>query len=44
MALGAMLEHNIPVTIICCGLNYYRGHKFRSRVVAEWGQPYEIPP
>ena len=43
MALGAMKEHNISVNIIPCGLNYYKGYKFRSKVVMEIGTPYKIP-
>ena len=26
MALGAMVRHNIEVSIQCIGLNYYKGH------------------
>jgi glycerol-3-phosphate O-acyltransferase / dihydroxyacetone phosphate acyltransferase len=43
MALGAMARYNITVTIQCIGLNYYHGHKFRSRAVLNFGVPYRIP-
>jgi glycerol-3-phosphate O-acyltransferase/dihydroxyacetone phosphate acyltransferase len=43
MALGAMARHNIRVTIQCIGLNYYQGHRFRSKAVINFGVPYTIP-
>lgn len=43
MALGAMARHNIAVTIQCIGLNYYQGHRFRSKAVINFGVPYTIP-
>lgn len=43
MALGAMSRYNISVTIQCVGLNYYSGHKFRSKAVVNFGVPYKIP-
>lgn len=43
MALGAMANYHIQVTIICCGLNYYQGHKFRSKALVNFGVPYKIP-
>ena len=43
MALGAMVKYNKSVQIVCCGLNYFGGHRFRSRVIIEIGQPYRIP-
>ena len=43
MALGAMARYNITVTIQCIGLNYYSGHKFRSKAVLNFGVPYTIP-
>lgn len=43
MALGAMCKHHVQVTIICCGLNYYQGHKFRSKALVNYGVPYKIP-
>lgn len=43
MALGAMAQYNISVTIQCIGLNYYQGHRFRSKAVINFGVPYTIP-
>lgn len=43
MALEAMVKYNKPVNIICCGFNYFKAHKFRSRVIMEFGVPYKIP-
>eukprot|EP00358_Blepharisma_japonicum_P004757 CAMPEP_0202941046 /NCGR_PEP_ID=MMETSP1395-20130829/1141_1 /ASSEMBLY_ACC=CAM_ASM_000871 /TAXON_ID=5961 /ORGANISM="Blepharisma japonicum, Strain Stock R1072" /LENGTH=221 /DNA_ID=CAMNT_0049635893 /DNA_START=359 /DNA_END=1023 /DNA_ORIENTATION=- len=43
MALGAMSRYNITVTIQCVGLNYYQGHRFRSKAVVNFGVPYAIP-
>lgn len=43
MALGAMARYNITVTIQCIGLNYYQGHRFRSKAVINFGVPYSIP-
>jgi glycerol-3-phosphate O-acyltransferase/dihydroxyacetone phosphate acyltransferase len=43
MALGAMARYNITVTIQCIGLNYYQGHRFRSKAVLNFGVPYSIP-
>jgi glycerol-3-phosphate O-acyltransferase/dihydroxyacetone phosphate acyltransferase len=44
MALGAVDKFKVPVKIVPCGLNYFFGHKFRSRVALEFGEPYEILP
>jgi glycerol-3-phosphate O-acyltransferase/dihydroxyacetone phosphate acyltransferase len=44
MALGAMQMHpELDVKIVPCGLNYMAGHKFRSKVVIQFGPPIEIP-
>jgi len=43
MALGTMARYNVPVTIQCVGLNYFRGHKFRSKAVVNFGVPYKVP-
>lgn len=44
MALGAMAKYKgTQVSIIPCGLNYWSGHRFRSTVVVEFGQPFKIP-
>jgi glycerol-3-phosphate O-acyltransferase/dihydroxyacetone phosphate acyltransferase len=43
MALGAMAKYNLNVKIITCGFNYFKGHRFRSKVILQFGTPYEIP-
>lgn len=43
MALEAMVKYNRSVNIVCCGLNYFKPHKFRSRVIIEVGVPFKIP-
>jgi len=43
MALGAMEKYNKPVTIVCCGLNYFKAHEFRSKVTIEFSTPFKIP-
>ena len=40
MALGTMAQHpNQKVTIVPVGINYFRGHRFRSRVFVDFGEP-----
>mmetsp|Transcript_19569 Transcript_19569/g.45496 ORF Transcript_19569/g.45496 Transcript_19569/m.45496 type:complete len:707 (+) Transcript_19569:132-2252(+) len=43
IALDAFRLHKMRVPIIPVGLNYYRGHRFRGRVVIEFGTPEYIP-
>mmetsp|Transcript_8013 Transcript_8013/g.18717 ORF Transcript_8013/g.18717 Transcript_8013/m.18717 type:complete len:696 (+) Transcript_8013:107-2194(+) len=43
IALDAFRLHQVRVPIIPVGLNYYRGHRFRGRVVIEFGTPEYIP-
>lgn len=43
MALEAMVKYGKPVNIVCCGINYFKAHKFRSRVIMEIGVPFKIP-
>ena len=43
MALGAMHKYNVPVSIVACGLKYFKPHKFRSQVIVEFGKPYTVP-
>lgn len=43
MALGAMAKSSAPVKIVPCGFNYFKGYKFRSKAVVEFGVPIEIP-
>jgi len=42
IALDAYKKHNVNVPIIPVGLNYFRGHRFRGRVVIEFGTPIWI--
>lgn len=45
MALGAVSQSGNPdaeVNIIPVGLNYFHPHKFRSRVVVEFGKPIRV--
>ncbi|KJE91262.1 glycerol-3-phosphate acyltransferase [Capsaspora owczarzaki ATCC 30864] len=44
MALGAMEAHPEmqPVRIVPCGLNYFHAHRFRSRVLVEFGPPIVV--
>ena len=40
MALGTMAANpGLNVTIVPVGINYFRGHRFRSRVFVDFGQP-----
>lgn len=44
MALGAMAkDKNCKVTIVPCGLNYFEGHRFRSHVLVNYGEPIQVP-
>ena len=41
MALGAMAKYEtLQVTIVPVGINYFQGHRFRSRVFVDIGAPY----
>jgi len=46
MALGACEQHGEPlrqrIRIVAVGLNYFSGHRFRSRVFVDYGEPFEI--
>ena len=42
IAYGTLETADTNVTIIPIGLNYFRGHRFRGRVVVEYGQPITI--
>ncbi|KAF9918949.1 hypothetical protein FBU30_011223 [Linnemannia zychae] len=45
MALGALAANpNLDLKIVCCGLNYFHPHRFRSRAVVEFGDPLTVPP
>lgn len=39
IAFGVLEKYDVSVPIIPVGLNYFRGHRFRGRVVVEFGQP-----
>jgi glycerol-3-phosphate O-acyltransferase / dihydroxyacetone phosphate acyltransferase len=39
IAFGALEKYDVNVPIVPVGLNYFRGHRFRGRVVVEFGQP-----
>lgn len=44
MALGAMARApNLNISIIACGLKYFKPQKFRSQVIVEYSTPYRIP-
>jgi glycerol-3-phosphate O-acyltransferase / dihydroxyacetone phosphate acyltransferase len=44
MALGAMSrDPNCKISIIACGLKYFKPHRFRSQVIVEFSTPYRIP-
>ena len=42
IGLGVMEKYDVSVPIVPVGLNYFRGHRFRGRVVVEFGQPIHI--
>ena len=45
MALGALAKHpNLPLRLVPVGLNYFSGHRFRSRVFVDIGEPLHVPP
>ena len=44
MALGALERDKVNTTIIPCGLTYFSGHRFRSRVILEFGPPLVVTP
>ncbi|GJE95109.1 glycerol-3-phosphate O-acyltransferase [Phanerochaete sordida] len=45
MALGAMAHNpDLKVKIVPVGLSYFHPHKFRSRVVVEFGHAMDVPP
>jgi len=41
MALGTTMKYDKLVSIIPCGLKYFKGHRFRSKVIIEFGRPYQ---
>eukprot|EP01038_Epipyxis_sp_PR26KG_P008093 gene8093-10962_t len=42
IALGALEKFDVSVPIVPVGLNYFHGHRFRGRVVVEFGEPISI--
>lgn len=42
MALGVKDKYHINVPVVPIGLNYFRGHRFRGRVVLEFGTPINV--
>ncbi|GMH71033.1 hypothetical protein TL16_g05552 [Triparma laevis f. inornata] len=42
MALGAASQ-GTPVKIVPCGLIYFHAHRFRSKAVVQYGQPFDPP-
>ncbi|DBA01476.1 TPA: hypothetical protein N0F65_005595 [Lagenidium giganteum] len=42
MALGVKDKYNINAAVVPVGLNYFRGHRFRGRVVVEFGTPITV--
>jgi glycerol-3-phosphate O-acyltransferase/dihydroxyacetone phosphate acyltransferase len=39
IAFGVLDKFDVNVPIVPVGLNYFRGHRFRGKVVVEFGQP-----
>lgn len=42
IALSTFEKYGVTVPIVPVGLNYFRGHRFRGRVVVEFGEPITI--
>jgi len=46
MALGACKQHGEALRkrlrVVAVGLNYFSGHRFRSRVFVDYGEPFEV--
>lgn len=42
IAFGTLNEHGLHVPIVPIGLTYFRGDRFRGRVVVEFGEPIHI--
>ena len=43
MALGAMEKYGIPVKLVPVAFHYFKQHKFRSQIIMEFGEAYEVP-
>jgi len=44
IAYSALEKHGLNIPIVPVGLNYFRGHRFRGRVIVEFGKPTFIDP
>lgn len=44
MSLGAMADGCRPVKIVPVGLNYFHGHRFRSRALLDFGHAIDVEP
>jgi len=44
IAYSALEQDGLNIPIVPVGLNYFRAHRFRGRVVVEYGQPTYIDP
>jgi glycerol-3-phosphate O-acyltransferase / dihydroxyacetone phosphate acyltransferase len=42
ITFGVLEKHHVNVPIVPVGLNYFRGHRFRGRVVVEFGEPIQV--
>jgi glycerol-3-phosphate O-acyltransferase/dihydroxyacetone phosphate acyltransferase len=42
IAYGVFDKYDVNVPIVPVGLNYFRGHRFRGRIVVEFGKPVTI--
>ena len=42
IAFNTLEKHDVNVPIVPVGLSYFRGHRFRGRVVIEYGEPIRI--
>lgn len=42
IALDVFRRHKVNVPIVPVGLNYFRGHHFRGRVIIEFGSPIHV--
>eukprot|EP00428_Durinskia_dybowskii_P063624 CAMPEP_0170363748 /NCGR_PEP_ID=MMETSP0117_2-20130122/5017_1 /TAXON_ID=400756 /ORGANISM="Durinskia baltica, Strain CSIRO CS-38" /LENGTH=599 /DNA_ID=CAMNT_0010618225 /DNA_START=255 /DNA_END=2054 /DNA_ORIENTATION=+ len=42
IALGTQEKYDVKVPIVPVGLTYFRGHRFRGRLVVEFGEPIYI--
>jgi len=40
--MGAFEKYGVESKIVVAGINYFKGHKFRSTAVVEFGLPYEM--